>query len=148
MDKRGGGNFRIFCRKFSVSLPKTSVGQSFTVAIISVIEKVSIRGGISQFFVEVFVSLYRNLSLENNLVFRKKFFRKFSCIGGGRGITVLSKFFILQDRNEKLCKGTLLFQENFWYRKNCMEKGAYRNFQSKFLCLTVLKTFVSESYCF
>ena len=33
-------------------------------------------------------------------VSEKIFYRKFSCIGGG--ITVLSKFFVSQDRNEKL----------------------------------------------
>ena len=40
-------------------------------------------------------------------VSEKFFYRKFSCIGGG--ITVLSKFFVSQDRNKKLCKRTLLF---------------------------------------
>ena len=33
------------------------------------------------------------------------------------GITVLSKFFLSQDRNEKLCKGTLLFSGNFLVSK-------------------------------
>ena len=32
---------------------------------------------------------------------------------GGGGITILSKFFVSQDRNEKLCKGTLLFCRKF-----------------------------------
>ena len=74
-------------------------------------------GRVSQFSVEVFVSLYRNISLENTLVFSEKFFyRKFSCIGGG-GITVLSELFVSQYRNEKLCKGTLLFSGNFLVSK-------------------------------
>ena len=46
----------------------------FSVAIISGIEKVWIRGGVSRFSVEVFVSLYRNISLENTLVFQKNSF--------------------------------------------------------------------------
>ena len=33
-----------------------------------------IRGGVSQFSVEIFVSLYRNISLENTLVFQKTSF--------------------------------------------------------------------------
>ena len=50
-------------------------------------------------------------------VSEKFFYRKFSCIAWGRGITVLSKFFVSQDRNEKLCKETLLFSENFLVSK-------------------------------
>ena len=52
-------------------------------------------------------------------VSEKFFYRKFSCIRGGRGIPVLSKFFVSQDRNEKLCngKGTLLFSGNFLVSK-------------------------------
>ena len=76
------------------------------------------KRGVSRFSVEVFVSLYRKISLENTLVIQKNsFIQKFSCIGGGRGITVLSKFFVLQDRNEKLCKGTRLFPGNFLVSK-------------------------------
>ena len=48
------------------------------------------------------------------------FKRKFSCIG--RGITVLSKFSVSQDRNEKLCKGTLLFSRKFLVSKKFMDK--------------------------
>ena len=48
-------------------------------------------------------------------VSEKFFYRKFSCIGGGRGITVLSKFLVSQDRNEKLCRGTLPFSGKFIY---------------------------------
>ena len=38
----------------------------------------------------------------------------------GRGITVLSIFFVSQDRNEKLCKGTLLFSGNFLVSKKVL----------------------------
>ena len=49
--------------------------ESFSVSLISRIEKVLIRGGgVSRFSVEVFVSLYRNISLENTLVFQKNSF--------------------------------------------------------------------------
>ena len=37
------------------------------------------------------------------------------------GITVLSELFVSQDRNEKLCKGTLLFSGNFLVSKKNYE---------------------------
>ena len=42
---REGANITISRRNFFVSVPKISVGESFTVALISGIEKVWIRGG-------------------------------------------------------------------------------------------------------
>ena len=51
------------------------------------------------------------------VVSEKFFYRKFSCIGGAGGITVLSELFVSQHRNEKLCKGTLLFSGNFLVSK-------------------------------
>ena len=48
-------------------------------------------------------------------VSEKIFHRKFSCIAGGN--TVLSKFFVSQDRNEKICEGTLLFCGKFLVSK-------------------------------
>ena len=123
VSSKGGGSFTVLTKIFlSHRTEKTSPGNH------SVFQKISGRekyfmdkrgGGVSRFSVEVFVSLYRNISLENALVFHKKFFyRKFSCIGGGGGgITVLSKFFVSQDRNEKLCKRTLLFSGIFLVSK-------------------------------
>ena len=73
-------------------------------------------GGVSRFSVEVFVSLYRNISLENTLVFQKtSFIENFHAKEGG--ILVLSKFFVSQDRNGKLCEGTLLFSGSFLVSK-------------------------------
>ena len=101
------------------------------------------KGGVSRFSVEVFVSLYRNISLENTSVFQKNFMHRRG------GITVLSELFVSQDRNEKLCRGTLVFSGNFLVSKKIYgSEGAYHDFQSKFLCLTVPKTYVRESYCF
>ena len=75
MDKRGGGSIKIFRRKFFVSVPKKFLGEPFSVSLISGTEKVWIRGGgVSRFSVDVFVSLYRNISLENTLVFQKTSF--------------------------------------------------------------------------
>ena len=55
---REGANIAISRRNFFVSVPKISVGESFTVALISGIEKVWIRGGegVSRFSVETFLS--------------------------------------------------------------------------------------------
>ena len=59
----GGGEYQVFPSKiFRHTVPKISVGESFTVAIISAIEKVWIRvgggrgGGISRFSVKMFLS--------------------------------------------------------------------------------------------
>ena len=49
--------------------------------------------------------------------FRKILLSKIFMHRRGRGITVLSKFFVSQDRKEKLCKGTLLFSGNFLVSK-------------------------------
>ena len=57
-------------------------------------------------------------------------------------------FFVSQDRNEKLCDGNPFFPESFWYRKILWIRGGISRFQSKFLCLTVPKNFVRESFCF
>ena len=56
-----------------------------------------------------------------DVVSEKFFYRKFSCIGGAGGITVLLELFVSQHRNEKLCKGTLLFSGNFLVSKKIME---------------------------
>ena len=67
----------------------------------------------------------------------------------GGGITILSIFFVPQDRNEIFCKGTLLFSRNFLVSKKIYGwEGAYHDFQSKFICLSVPKIFVRECYCF
>ena len=64
MDKRGGGEFQDFQSKiFSLTVPKISVGESFTVALFSGIEKVWIRegGSIKIFRRKLFVSQCRKL---------------------------------------------------------------------------------------
>ena len=65
-----------------------------------------IRGGVSRFSVEVFVSLYRNNSLENTLVFQKNSFNEnfHAWEGGGGGggfITIFSRKFYVS-----LCRKT------------------------------------------
>ena len=93
-----------------------------------------------------FVSEYRKFSLGNTSVFRKN-------SGNGKiyasergGITVLSNIFVSQDQNEELCKGTLSFPRNCQVSKKIYgQKGAYHDFQSKVLCLTLPKSSVGET---
>ena len=59
----GGGCFKIFRRKFFVSLPKVSIGDSFSVSLISAIELVWKKGGEYQGFPsKTFVSQCRKFS--------------------------------------------------------------------------------------
>ena len=65
MNKRGGGGIKIFRRKFFVSeCRKFPWGESFSVSLISGIEKVWIRGGGSMkiFRRKIFVSQCRKIS--------------------------------------------------------------------------------------
>ena len=58
MLQRVTSRFSIFCRIYCLTVPKISVGEPFTVALISGIEKVWIRGGggVSRFSIENFLS--------------------------------------------------------------------------------------------
>ena len=60
MSNRGGGGLsRFYVKNFCLTVPISSVGKSFTVAKISRIEKVWLRGGgggVSSFYVEKFLS--------------------------------------------------------------------------------------------
>ena len=62
-----------------------------------------------------FLTVAKHFIGEDFGVSEKFFHQKFSCIGGG--ITVLSKFFVSQDRNQKLCKGNLPFFRKFLVSK-------------------------------
>ena len=90
MHQRGGRGYQDFPSKiFCLTVPKISVGESFTVALISGIEKVWIEGGggVSRFSVENFLShsaeifLRGTLNCFTNFRYRKSLDRR----GGGRG---------------------------------------------------------------
>ena len=123
-----GGSFTVLSKFF---LPHRT--KKFSTGNHSVLQKISDRkkyfmdkrggGGVSRFSVEFLLTVPKYFIGEHFGVSEKFFYRKFSFIGGGRGITVSSKFFVSQDRNEKLCKGTLLFfrkfsgnEKNLWIR--------------------------------
>ena len=120
-----------FCRKFFylTGPKKTSPGNHsvlfFRKFLVSK-QFLWIRGGgeVSRFSVEKFLShCTKTFPWRTLWCFRKFFYRKFSCLGGG-GITVLSKFLVSQDRNEKLCKGTILFSRKFLVsKKNLSIRG-------------------------
>ena len=80
--------------------------------------------GITIFRRNVFVSLFQNISTENTLVFQKNLLSKIF-MNRREGNHGFVEIFVSQDRNEKLCKGTLLFsrkqkisgiEKNLWIR--------------------------------
>ena len=113
----------IFRRKFFVSQCRKIFvgGGSFSVSLILGTEKIWIRGGrgsIKIFRRSLYLTVPKHFIGKHFGVVSEKFFhRNFSCIGGAGGITVLSELFVSQHRNEKLCKGTLLFSGNFLVSK-------------------------------
>ena len=90
MDKRGGGRVsRFSVENFCLTMPKISVGESFTVALNCSNEKVWIGGGVSRFSVENFCpTVPKNLATEplcasENFWYRKLLRRR---KGAGNGI--------------------------------------------------------------
>ena len=111
-------------------MPKIFLGESFSVSFISTIRKFWKGGGREYLdFASKFLSHCNEIFHWRTLwCFRKFFYWKTSCIGGG-GIFVLSKVFVSQDRNEKIFKGTLQFSGRFLVSKKVYgEEGAYHDF--------------------
>ena len=120
------GYYKVPSKIFCITVPKISVGESFTCAIISGIEEVGIRGGggVSRFSVENFLPHCTEMFHWRTLwCFRKIILSKIFMHRRG-GITVLSELFASHDPNEKLCTKTLLFSGNFLVsKKNMDERG-------------------------
>ena len=92
------------------------------------------RGGVITIFCrKAFVSLYQNISLENTLDFQKNSLSKKIFMHRKGGHHNLSKIFASQYRNEKLCKGTLLFSRKFRVSKNFMPKRGISRFSIEIL---------------
>ena len=75
MDKWGGGSIRIFRRKFFVSVPKNSVGEPFSMPLISGIENFYASEGCHEFLSKIFcLTVPKNFVWEPFCaVFRKVF---------------------------------------------------------------------------
>ena len=79
-------------------------------------------GGVSRFSVEVFVSLYRNISLENTSEFQKNSFSKIFMHGRGRASRFSQNFLSHRTETKSSVKEPFCFPEIFWYRKKYMDK--------------------------
>ena len=115
-------------------MPKTSVGESFTVAIISGIEKFWIRGGggVSRFSVEKFfyltvpkVSVGESFTVALNSGIEKIWIRE-----GGVSRFSVEKF--LSHSAEKIRRAILHCCDNFGYRKSLDKRGGIKIFRRKF----------------
>ena len=133
MDKRWGGEYQDFPSKFlSHSAENFRRGEPFNASLISGTEKVWIRGGEGEY--QDFPSQFLSHCTETfhwktlGVVSEKFFYRKFLCIGGAGGITVLSELFVSQHRNEKLCKGTLVFRKFSGIEKELWIRGGISRF--------------------
>ena len=176
MHQRGGRGYQDFPSKiFCLTLPKISLGESFTVAIISGIEKVWIRGGYHD---------YPSKFLSHcTKVFH--WYRKFSWIGGGGASRFCRNFLSHRTETKSFVKEPFCFPEILWYRKKFMDKRGhitifsrnfyvsqcrklswasvqclrkfgvsknfmhnrgYHKFPSKIFCLTVPENFVKEPF--
>ena len=137
-------------------MPKNSVRESFTVAIISGIEKVWIRGVGYHDFPSKFLSHCTGKFPWRTLwCFRKILLSKIFMHRRGGASRFCRNFLSHRTETKSFVQELFCFPDTFWYRKKFMDKrghitifSAYHNFQSKFLCLTMPKTFVRESYCF
>ena len=133
MDKRGGGVSRFSIENFlshSAENFRRGGGGSFSVSLISGIEKVWIRGG-------GIITIFRRSSCftvpkyfigEQFGVSDKFFYRKFSCIGGGGGggaARFCRNFLSHRTETKSFVKEPFCFPEIFWYRKKFMDKRGH-----------------------
>ena len=120
---KGGGSFTVLSKIFlSHRTEKTSSGNHSVFQKISGREKYFMdkrgRGGYHDFPSKFLSHCTEIFHWRTLLCFRKILLSKiFLHRRGGGGITALSKFFVSQDRNEKFCKGTLLFSGKFLVSK-------------------------------
>ena len=124
---RGGGGLKISIEIIlSHSAEKFRRGESFSVSLNSGIEKVWIAGGrgsITIFRRSFCLTVPKYFLGEHFGVSEQFFYQKFSCIAVGA--TRFCRNFFSQDRNEKLCKGTLLFSRKVLVSKKVMDKRGH-----------------------
>ena len=145
MQKRGGGVPRLFVQFFCLTVPKKFVGEHFALSEnFGYRKNLSIREeGYHLSPSKTFFTQYRKSSLGNTLVFQKNSFIEIFHAQEGWGASRFRQNF-LSHRTEttSVVKEPFCFPENFWYRKNYGQLGAYHDFQWKLLCFTVPKDFV------
>ena len=146
------GTIRILRRIFFVSVPKNTVGDPFSLSIISGIKKYWMRGwcgGMSRFSVENFLShsaekrLGEPFSHSSVLGIEKVWI---SGGGGRKGVSQVSVESFLSHNAEIFSGGTLqccvsVFQKNSGSKKSY----GYQVFPSKVFCLNLPKNFVEET---
>ena len=108
-------------------------------------KKLWMRGGISQFSVEIFISQSSERFRKGILLFLVKFFGSNFFMDENGGITFFRlKFLVSQCR--KFSWASLQCFRKFGVSKNSLLEKGYHNFPSKFFCLTVPKFFIGEHF--
>ena len=130
-------------------MPKKSVEESFTVAVISGTGNVGIRKwGVSRFSIEkICLTVQKNSVGESFIAALNSGTEKVWRRGGGGGAPTFSVEKFLSQRAEKLRKGILYCCINFGYRKSVDKRGGeFQDSPSKTFRLTVPKFYVGESF--
>ena len=161
-EEGGGGGNQVFRSKvFCLTVPKISVGESFTVAIISGIEKVWIRGGggsITIFRRSFCLYVPKYFIGEHFGVSEKFFYRKFSYIEGGGHQGFVGTFCFTGPKRKALERNPSVFRKFSGIEKNlCTRLGLSRfsveifmsdsaeNFRKEIIQF-LKKTLVSKSF--
>ena len=116
MDKRGRVS-RFSSKVFCLTVPEISVEESFNCCNNFGYRKSLDKAGSITIFRRSFCLTVPKYFIGEHFGVSEKFFYRMHRRGG---ITVLSELFVSQDRNEKLCKGTLLFSGNFLVSKKSL----------------------------
>ncbi len=144
--EKGGGEYQKFPSKFfCVTVPKISVGESFSVALIFGEE-----GGYQKFTSKCFcLTMPTKFSVVESFIVAlilgiEKVWRR----GGGGGIKIFGRKFLPQSADENFRRRILYCCNKFGYRKKFGGEGGgrYQDFPSTIFCLTVTKISVGESF--
>ena len=148
LDKRCGEYHDFPSNNFCLTVPKIFVGEPFSVALISGIEKVWIgRGEYQDFPSKNFcltvlkISLWESFTVALISVSKKVWIRRV-------GVSRYSVENFLSHSAEKFRRGILYCCSIFGYRESLDRTGRwkYQDFPSKKFCLTVSKSHVGESF--
>ena len=134
MHQRGGGVSRFSVEFFlSHSAENFRRGESFSVSLISGIEKVWIRGGEYQDFPsKIFCLTVPKCFIGEHFGVSEKFlYRKFSCIGGGAS-RFCRNFLSHMTETKSFVQESFCFPEIFWYQKKLWIRGGISRFSVEF----------------